>query len=60
MAAEMEVWPRLMYRYQAAEYMGRCPKTFDKIKHRYAVEIDGLIRYDKVLMDRDIDLSHAA
>lgn len=51
---------RLMTRKQAALYMGLCVRKFDEIKHLFRVIIDGVIRYDRVLMDRYIDLSHAA
>lgn len=49
-----------MTRKMAAQYMGRCPATFDKIRHKFVVAEDGLVRYDRVLMDRYIDLQHAA
>lgn len=58
--SEREQWPRLMTRKMAARYMGRCPKTFDKIRHRFAVDDNGLVRYDKNLMDRYIDLKRMA
>lgn len=58
--ADEKVWPRLMYRYQAAEYMGLSLRKFDEIKHLFRVAFLGVIRYDKALMDRHIDLSHAA
>lgn len=55
----MEITPRLLNRKDAALYMGRGTTAFDKIKHRYQVTgSDGIVRYDRVLMDRDIDLSH--
>lgn len=61
MAAERE-WPRMLKRYQAAEYMGKSLRKFDEVKHLYrVVDDDGLVRYDRVLIDRHIDLlSHAA
>lgn len=52
--------PRLMNRKNASQYMGRCVKTFDKIRHLFQVEEDGLIRYDRVLMDRYIALHAVA
>lgn len=52
---------RLMTRKQAALYMGRSLRKFDEIKHLFRiVETDGTIRFDRQLMDRYIDLSHAA
>lgn len=49
---------RLLNRKDAAAYMGRGVTAFDKIKHRYrVVGADGIVRYDRVLMDRDIDLA---
>ena len=52
--------PRLMNRKEAARYMCRCVKTFDRIKHLFQVEDDGFIRYDRVLMDRYIALHSVA
>lgn len=37
--------------------MGVCVKTFDKIKHRFRVEISGVARYDRLDIDRFIELS---
>lgn len=52
---------RLFNRKEAAKYMGRSLRKFDEIKHLFrVVDDDGLVRYDRVLMDRHIDLSHAA
>ena len=54
-------WPRLMLRKEAARYMGRSLRKFDEVKHLYrVVDDDGLVRYDRVLMDRHIDLLNAA
>lgn len=50
---------RLMTRRAAAQYMGRCVKTFDRIRHLFETEDDGLIRYDKALMDTYIALHRA-
>jgi hypothetical protein len=36
--------------------MGVCVKTFDEIRHLFAVSVAGNIRYDVVLMDKYIDL----
>lgn len=60
--AELKEWPRMLFRYQAARYMGKSLRKFDEVKHLYRVkDIDGLVRYDRVLIDRHIDLlSHAA
>jgi hypothetical protein len=55
-----EAVPRLMTRKAAAQYMGRCVKTFDHIRHLFVVEDSGLIRYDRELMDRYIDLHRLA
>lgn len=52
--------PRLMNRKEAARYMGLSYRKFDNIKHLFRVLVDEVIRYDRVLMDRHIDLSHAA
>lgn len=49
---------RLFNRKQAALYMGRSLRKFDEIKHLFRTDEDGLIRYDRELMDRYIDLSH--
>ena len=56
------VLTRLLNRKDAARYMGISLRKFDEIKHLFrANAIDGrLIRYDRTLMDRHIDLSHAA
>lgn len=53
---------RLFNRREAAEYMGRSLRKFDQVKHLYrVVDDDGLVRYDRVLIDRHIDLlSNAA
>lgn len=52
---------RLMNRKQAAIYMGRSLRMFDRIKHLFRKkDADGLIRYDRVLMDRYVDLMDAA
>lgn len=51
---------RLFNRREGAAYMGRSLRKFDEIKHLFRVEDNGLTRYDRVLMDRHIDLSHAA
>lgn len=57
----MDITPRLLNRKNAAAYMGRSLRKFDAIKHLFrVVDADGLVRYDRVLMDRHIDLSHAA
>lgn len=56
----VSVMPRLLRRKDAAPYMGRSLRKFDKIKRKYRVVVDGMVLYDRVLMDRDIDLSHAA
>lgn len=48
--------PRLLNRKEAAAYMGRCVKTFDRIRHLFETEEDGLVRYDVALMDRYISL----
>lgn len=40
--------------------MGRSLRKFDEVKHLFRVEDNGLVRYDRVLIDRHIDLSHAA
>lgn len=48
-----------MTRRAAAQYMGRCVKTFDRIRHLFETEDDGLIRYDKALMDTYIALHRA-
>jgi hypothetical protein len=40
--------------------MGVCVKTFDRIRHLFAVEVEGNVRYDRVLMDRYIDLHKLA
>lgn len=54
-------WPRLMYRKDAARYMGKSLRKFDEVKHLYrVVDDDGLVRYDRVLMDRHIDLLNVA
>lgn len=52
--------PRLMKRKDAARYMGMSFRKFDEIKHAYKVMVNGMIFYDKLLMDRHIDVSHAA
>ena len=52
--------PRLMKRKDAARYMGRSLRKFDEIKHLFRVTVDGMVLYDRILMDRHIDLSHAA
>lgn len=52
--------PRLMTRKDAAEYMGVCVKTFDEIRHLFAVDVVGNTRYDRLLMDRHIDLHRMA
>jgi hypothetical protein len=57
---EAVLTPRLMNRKQAAQYMGRSLRKFDEIKHLFRTTDNGLVRYDRVLMDRHIDLSHAA
>lgn len=49
--------PRLLNRKDAARYMGVCVRTFDRIRHRFRVEIDGVVRYDRVALDFFIDLS---
>lgn len=49
-----------MNRKTAALYMGRCPASFDKIRHKFVVDDEGLIRYDKEKMDRYVDLKGAA
>lgn len=58
--AEPNIMPRLMTRKQAAVYIGLSLRKFDEIKHLFRVVVDGVVRYDRVLMDRHIDLSHAA
>jgi hypothetical protein len=52
--------PRLMKRKDAARYMGMSFRKFDEIKHSYKVTVNGMIFYDRVLIDRHIDVSHAA
>ena len=52
--------PRLLKRNDAALYMGMAARSFDKIKHKYRVATVAGDRYDRVLIDRDIDLQHAA
>jgi hypothetical protein len=47
---------RCLNRKDAAAYMGVCVKTFDEIRHLFAVSVAGNIRYDVVLMDKYIDL----
>lgn len=59
-AVTESVEPRLMKRKDAARYMGMSFRKFDQIKHRFKVVVNGMIFYDKVLMDRQIDLSKAA
>lgn len=51
-----------MLRKEAARYMGLSLRKFDEIKHLFRRGlIEGtLLRYDKVLIDRYIDLSDAA
>lgn len=51
---------RLFNRKEAAKYMGLSLRKFDRVKHLYRVVVDGVVRYDRVLMDRRIDLSRAA
>ena len=51
---------RLFNRKGAARYMGVSLRKFDEIKHLFRVTLDGMARYDRVLMDRYIDLSRAA
>lgn len=59
--AEPTEWPRLMTRKDAARYMGRSLRKFDRVKHLFRKkDADGLIRYDRALMDRHIDLLDAA
>lgn len=51
---------RVFTRKAAAQYMGVCVKTFDKIRHLFQVEVAGNIRYDRVLIDRYLDLHQVA
>lgn len=48
---------RLFNRKEAAKYMGLSLRKFDEIKHLFRVVVDGVVRYDRVLMDRHIDLA---
>lgn len=51
----------MLKRYQAAEYMGKSLRKFDEVKHLYrVVDDDGLVRYDRVLIDFHIDLRREA
>lgn len=52
--------PRLLNRKNAAAYMGLSLRKFDEMKHLFRVEVLGVVRYDRVFMDRHIELSHAA
>lgn len=45
------ITPRLLNRKDAATYLGRSLRKFDQIKHRFRVVEDGMIRYDRELMD---------
>lgn len=49
--------PRLLNRKDAAHYMGVSVRTFDKIKHLFGVELNGVVRYDRLDIDRHIELS---
>lgn len=60
MSSPQEAAPRLLNRKNAAAYMGICVKTFDRIRHLFAVEVEGNIRYDRELMDRHINLHRIA
>lgn len=51
---------RLFNRREGALYMGLSLRKFDEIKHLFRVVVDGVVRYDRSLMDRHIDLNHAA
>lgn len=60
MSSPQEAAPRLLNRKNAAAYMGLSLRKFDEMKHLFRVEVLGVSRYDRVLMDRHIELSHAA
>ncbi|HJQ53478.1 MAG TPA: hypothetical protein VJ825_06510 [Gemmatimonadaceae bacterium] len=54
----VELGPRLFNRKNAAKYMGVSLRTFDKWRHLYQVTLDGIVRYDRELIDRHIHLCH--
>ena len=58
--AESVLTIRLFNRKDAARYMGLSFRRFDRVKHLFRVEIDGVVRYDRELMDLHISLSRAA
>lgn len=43
--------PRLLNRKDAARYLGRSLRKFDEIKYRFRVVENGMVRYDRELMD---------
>lgn len=54
----VEIPPRLLRRKDAAPYMGRSLRKFDQIAHLFhVVVIDGMKHYDRLDLDRLIELS---
>jgi hypothetical protein len=49
-----------MNRNYAARNMFKSFRKFDEIMHAYRVTVNGMIFYDRVLLYRHIDVSHAA
>lgn len=55
-----EPWPRAMKRKTGARYMDLSLRKFDEIKHLFRVVINGVVRYDRELMDLHISLARLA
>ena len=57
-AGNMDRWPRMLTKKEAAEYVGVCPSTFDALRITQATTIGTrktVVRFDRKVLDEYLD-----